>query len=114
MRIPGLMTILCWLLALAACGGSSDMGSVTTVNASCNPATIQSNGTSQCSFTLVCTGQACSTGVNWSATVGSINAAGLFTPPGTGASLKVTVTATSVFDPSRSGNTTVIVNPLTP
>lgn len=119
MRILGLFTTICALvalIALAACGGSGEnsTGTITSVTATCHPDSIRSNETSQCSFTLGCTGDACSTGVNWSATTGTINAAGLFTAPETGPTLKVTITATSVRDPSKSGNATVIVNPLTP
>lgn len=103
------------LSLLIACGGSSgnNATTITSVTASCSPSTILFGQTSQCSATVMGTGNF-SSAVTWSvsAGTGTISASGLFTPPSGGnASLLVTITATSTQDSSKSGTTTVIVNP---
>ena len=53
--------------------------------------------------------------VTWAASLGSISATGLLTaPPLTNAAQSLTVTATSVFDPTQSGTATVTVPAATP
>jgi len=47
--------------------------------------------------------------VSWTATAGTISAAGLFTAPVVAAGTAVTVTATSVADPSKTASATVTV-----
>ncbi len=83
---------------------------ITVVADSCSPATIQSGGTSQCTATVTGTGSY-SSAVIWSATAGTVSASGLFTAPAVSSSTTVTIRATSVQDASKSGSTTVIVNP---
>jgi hypothetical protein len=86
-------------------------GTITSVTISCAPSTIQYGQTSQCSASVSGTGNF-SSAVTWSASAGSISTTGLFTAPSSGnASLLVTVTATSVQDSTKSGSTTVTVNP---
>ncbi len=102
---------------MTACGGgnnnSSDInGKVLSVTASCNPTTIQGGQTSQCTAVVNATGKAeYNQAVNWSASAGSLNYAGLFTAPHTDASLQITITAVSTGDPSKVATTIVTVNP---
>lgn len=118
------------LVSTAACGGgarasgasasgaagsggsqSSVPPSISSVSVSCTPSAIAAQATSQCSATVQGTG-AYSSAVTWSASGGSISAAGLFTAP---ASLgNETITATSVEDPSQSGTAAVTVELQTP
>lgn len=65
---------------------------------------------SQCAATVLGTGNY-SSSVTWSATAGTINSSGFFTAPA--AVGTVTVTATSVQDTSKTGNTTVTVTTAT-
>jgi len=101
---------------MAACGGgggnNNGGSSITSVSVSCNPATVQSGQTSQCSASVSGTGNFSSV-VTWSASAGSINSSGLFTAPATNATLLVSITATSTQDSSKSGTATVTVNPAT-
>lgn len=82
---------------------------ITSVTASC-VSPITTAGTSVCTPTVTGTGSF-STAVTWAVTsgAGSVNPSGVFTPAGTGLS---TVTATSAQDPTKSGNDTVQVNPM--
>lgn len=100
-------------LILAGCGGAGGGGTtpppqspaITSVSASCNPASIQTNQTSQCSATVSETGSY-SSAVTWSATDGTITSAGVFTPSAAGTA---TITATSTADSTKSGSATVTV-----
>lgn len=78
------------------------------------PATASLTNSQQVQFTATVTNGA-SNNVTWSITpsVGSIDQTGLYTAPGTlTAVTKVTVTATSVSDPTKSGTAAVTVTPL--
>ncbi len=117
MRTFGMLLAVASVIAMAACGGGGGGGgttasTITSVTATCSPSTIQYGQTSQCSATVMGTGSF-SSAVTWTASAGSISSSGLFTAPSGGnASLLVTVTATSSQDPSKSGATTVTVNPV--
>ncbi|MGD1003706.1 MAG: hypothetical protein ABR884_04010, partial [Minisyncoccia bacterium] len=54
---------------------------VTNVSVTCNPATVNTNGTSACTATVSGTGSY-SSGVTWTTTLGSVNASGNYTAPG--------------------------------
>jgi len=79
---------------------------ITSVSASCLPATVQAHQTtttSQCSATVLGTGSY-SSAVTWSATYGAITTAGVYTAPLTvPASGTDTVTAVSTVDGTKSG-----------
>ena len=115
MQKLGLVLVVASLTLMAACGSSGNGGgssSITSVTASCSPSTILFGQTSQCSATVTGTGNF-SSGVTWMASAGTISTSGLFTAPsGGGVSLQVTITATSTQDTSKSGMTTVTVNPV--
>ncbi|GLH72763.1 hypothetical protein GETHLI_12650 [Geothrix limicola] len=83
--------------------------SIQVVSVSVSPATatVQVNGTQ--AFTATVSGSA-NTGVTWTATAGGITSAGVFTAPATAQT--VTVTATSVADPSKSASALVTVAPV--
>ncbi len=102
------------VIAMAACGGGggSSNSTVTGVTVTCSPSTITSGQTSQCTASVTGTGNF-STAVSWAASTGSISSTGLFTAPGTNASLQVMVTATSTQNTNVSGTATIIVNPTT-
>lgn len=84
---------------------------ITSVQVTCSPTTLSVNATSQCNAAVTGTGSY-SSAVTWTATVGNINANGLFTAPGTAGT--VTVTATSVQDSSVSGKASLTVQAQTP
>ena len=103
------------LLIMSSCGGSMGAAdappTITSVRVACTPATIPFSQTSQCSATVTGTGSF-SSAVNWSASVGTISAAGLLMPPGSiSSATTITVTATSVQDATKSASTTVIADP---
>jgi len=109
----------CGLLLLAACGGGGASSTqpppasptITSVAASCAPATIAVNATSQCAAAVQGTGNF-SSSVAWSASSGSITSSGLLTAPA--AAGPVTVTATSSQDATKFGTTTVTVQAVPP
>ncbi len=81
-------------------------GTVSSVDVICNPSSVQTGQLSSCSATVNGTG-AFSTGVNWSASGGSINPiTGQFSASSAGA---YTITATSQQDSTKSGTATVNV-----
>jgi phosphatidylinositol-3-phosphatase len=90
----------------AAVAVQAASSAITSVSVACNPATVNTNATSQCSATVKGSGNY-SSAVTWSASAGTINATGLFTAPASAGA--VTITATSVQDTSKSGNATVTV-----
>jgi hypothetical protein len=89
---------------------------VSGVTVFCSGSSVQAGSSLPCSAGVTGTGSF-STAVTWSASAGSINPAGLFTASTTNPS--VTLTATSVQDPTKSGTATIavgqniaIVNPI--
>jgi hypothetical protein len=78
---------------------------ITSVSVACSPTSILTTQTSTCSATVQGTGSY-SSGVNWTATGGTITSAGVFTPSGAGTA---TITATSTQDTTKSGTATVTV-----
>ncbi|HEY1160930.1 MAG TPA: alkaline phosphatase family protein [Terracidiphilus sp.] len=106
------------LLAAMACGCGSTgtqpppaSPTITSVAVTCTPATVNTNGTSQCSAAVQGTGSY-SSAVTWAVSAGAINASGLFTAPATAGS--VTVTAASTQDTTKSGEAAVTVQLQTP
>jgi hypothetical protein len=79
---------------------------ITSVQVACSPSTVNVGANSQCSATVKGTGSY-SSAVTWSASVGTINASGLFTAAATAGS--ATITATSVQDAAQSGEATLTV-----
>lgn len=112
---------LALLPVLTSCGGTnhpyidpppSSGSTVTAVSASCTPATIAVNATSQCSATVQGTG-GYSSAVSWTVKGGgSINTQGVFTAPASAAT--ITVTATSLQSTTLSGATTIKVQTTAP
>ena len=115
MRRLGILLVVGSLMLMVACGGSSGGGNastITSVTVTCSPSTITYGQTSQCSTLVSGTGNF-SSAVTWTASAGSISTSGLFTAPSAGnVSLLVTVTATSTQDTSKSGTSTITVNPV--
>jgi len=82
-----------------------------SVSVSPPSATLTTNGQQQ--FTATVTGSS-NTAVTWSMSpsAGTLTASGLYTAPGTiSASQAITITATSVADPTKSAAATVTLNP---
>ena len=105
--------LLTTTLFLATCGGGGGGGgspslapTITSVSVTCNPASVQTGQTSQCTATVTGTGSY-SSAVTWSASAGTINSSGLLTAPSTAGT--VTVTATSTQDATKSGTATVTI-----
>ena len=113
----------------SACGGggsnatSTPVSTITAVTSvSCNPTSVQTGQTSQCTATVTGTGNY-SSAVNWSvnsmqggnSSVGTISSSGLYTAPATVPNPNtVTVMAMSVQDNSKADNTTLTVTTTTP
>jgi hypothetical protein len=97
---------------LAACGNNNNtVATIISVSVSCSPSSIFSNQTSQCSATVKGTGNF-SPSVTWAQTAGSVTSSGAFSPPSVNSQTQVTITVTSVQDATKSGLTTITVNPL--
>jgi hypothetical protein len=95
-------------------------GLTTTVQFTLKPVTVKviaaiatMTGGAKTNFAARVYGDVNNTGVNWSASAGSITAAGVFTAPfPTTAATTVTITATSKIDTSKTATATTTVNPL--
>jgi hypothetical protein len=104
---------VCCLITLVACGssgGGSTTSTITLVGASCNPTSITSGQTSQCTASVSGTGSFSST-VSWTASGnGTITpAGGVFTASTVPFTTQVTITATSTQDTSKTGSTVITV-----
>ena len=109
----GLLLAVASIIGLAACGGGGGgSSSVTSVMVSCSPSTITSGASSQCTATVNGTGNF-STGVNWTASAGTISSSGVLTAPMVTTSLVDTVAATSIQNSGVGGTAFVTVNPTT-
>lgn len=86
---------------------ASPTSTITGVGVTCSPTTVAAGGTAQCSANVQGTGSY-NSAVTWSVSGGSITANGLVLAPASAGTL--TVTATSVQDPTRTGTATVAVN----
>ncbi len=115
-RKAALCLIFLGMLWVAGCSGGSfisttttQSSSITSVNVSCAPATLDPGQTSQCSATVTGTGTV-SNSVTWSAGSGSINNDGIYTAPSAVPTSGVdTVIATSNQDSKKSGAAAVKV-----
>jgi Protein of unknown function (DUF3443) len=116
MRRIGLLLVVGSVLWMASCGssgGGNGGSTITSVTVACSPSTVTSGQTSQCIATVMGTGSFSST-VTWSASpasAGTISSSGSVTAQTVATSTPVTITATSTQDTSKSGSTTVTVNP---
>jgi hypothetical protein len=98
------------ILLTAACGGGDEAGPPeVTITLSPGRATVEAGGSLKFRATIR---NATDTSVSWFATAGLISAKGDFTAPDTPRS--VTVTATSIADPSKSVSAAVTVAPVGP
>ena len=113
---------LCLMVGWFGCGGGNSSGvgnggngppasTITSVDVSCSPSSVQVNQTSKCSATVIGTGSF-SSAVTWSADNGSIDQSGNYTAPGNIA--MATVKATSIQDSTKSGTATITVNAVPP
>ena len=92
-----------YVVQVGAGGGAGVSVSVTPTSV-----TLSSSGTQQ--FTATVTGTS-NTGVNWTASTGSVNATGFYTAPTVQSTTQATVTATSQADSTKSATTSVTINP---
>ena len=84
---------------------------ITSVAVTCTPNPIQVSQTSQCSATVMGSGNY-SSAVIWTADYGSISTAGFYTAPATAPpSGRATITATSTQDSTKTGSMIVVVTP---
>src|SRR6202522_3605761 len=90
-------------------GGGVSSGGGVSVSVSPASVTLSSAGKQQ--FTATVSGTS-NTAVTWSATAGSFNATGLYVAPAVTEQTNVVVTATSVVDPTQSGNASVTIAPV--
>lgn len=112
MRFIATLAAICCLVALVACGGGSSTttSTITLVGASCNPTSITSGQTSQCTASVSGTGNF-SSAVTWTASGnGTITpAGGVFTAQTVPFTTQVTITATSTQDSTKTGSTVITV-----
>lgn len=106
-----LLLVMGTILWTVGCG-SNNNSTVTGVTVTCSASIIQSGQVDPCTATVTGTGNNFATTVNWTATAGSVSAAGLFTAPVTTSPTVVTITATSTQNMSKSGMATVTINPV--
>ncbi len=104
-RMLFLFSLLLGVLLADVRAWSASIQSI-AVSVSPSSVTVSAGGTQQ--FTATVQGTA-NTRVNWSATAGTITSSGVFTAPKVAATVSVTVTATSVADPTISASATVAV-----
>jgi len=90
-------------------GGGVTYGGGVSVTVSPASVTLSSAGKQQ--FTATVSGTS-NPSVTWSATAGSLNATGLYVAPAVTEQTNVVVTATSVVDPTKSGNASVTIAPV--
>jgi streptogramin lyase len=122
--ICSLLTVSCFVLVACGGGGGSSttpsQPTITAVNVSCTPASIQTGQTSKCSATVSGTGSY-NSAVSWTVDNGAIDQSGNYTPPVTATT--ATVKATSAQDSAKSGTaqitvtnstTSAVVNPTGP
>jgi len=113
LRFLALILTLAAIFGMPACGGgSSSSSSITGVSVTCSPTTLQSGQTSQCTATVTGSGTL-NTAVSWGSSAGTIDGNGVFTAQSVNGSATVTITATSVQDPTKNGSATVTVGPVT-
>jgi hypothetical protein len=111
-----MIVVLATALMLGSCGGtgggwSSGGGGVTI---SVSPATKTLFPTQQQQFTATVAGSS-NTGVNWTASTGTVDGNGLYTAPASvTASTQATVTAVALADVTRSAQATVTIQAPTP
>ena len=84
---------------------------VISVAPSCVPAKILTNQTSSCTASVQGTGNF-NNGVNWTSSGGNVTPSGTFNPPAVTTETNVTITATSKQDNTKTGATSVIVDPV--
>ena len=102
------------LAVLAGCGGASSTSNPppSQVSVSVNPAAVTLIGGATQTFTATVLNDSTNAGVNWTATTGSVTAAGVYTAPAPVTAGTVTVTATSKADATKSASATVtLLNP---
>jgi hypothetical protein len=106
-----LSALACLSLGCAVISGnqSASNPSNPTINLSPATATISSGSKQQFSATQTSTSN---TAVTWQASAGTISSSGLFTAPSVTSSSKVTVTATSAADGTKTATSEVTVVPL--
>ena len=100
--------VLVLLVGLLGCNPASSVQSVTVTPAS---AALQS-GSSIALQAVVAGSGSFNAGVTWTASAGTVSAAGEFTAPSVSVSTVVTVRATSLQDPSQSSAATITVTPI--
>ncbi|HLZ43896.1 MAG TPA: putative Ig domain-containing protein [Candidatus Sulfotelmatobacter sp.] len=107
-----LFAVIASVLWLTSCTGvSSGPGQNSNpivVSVTPPAASIRSSASQQ--FTAMVSNTS-NTGVNWSASQGSISASGVYTAPTVTANTKVTITATSMADSSQSGTASLTITP---
>jgi hypothetical protein len=82
---------------------------VTNVSVACNPAAVLTNGISACTATVSGTGSY-SSGVTWTTTLGSVNASGNYTAPGSAGTATVKACSTQSGYTNVCGTTQITVS----
>jgi GTPase involved in cell partitioning and DNA repair len=106
------VTVLMLVITLISCGGSGGSdgggGGGGGVLISVNPKTRTLFPTQQQQFTATVTGST-NNAVNWTASLGTIDASGLYTAPPVTSTSMATVTAVALADVTRSSSATVTI-----
>src|ERR1019366_5746774 len=105
--LPGFLA----LTFLAGCGGSGTPA-VPVISVSLSPTSTTLIGGAAQTFTATLTNDSANAGVAWTASVGSITSAGVYTAPSPVTTASATVTATSKTDSSKSMSATITLTPI--
>jgi len=85
---------------------------LTPISVAVLPTTATLIGGATQQFTATVTADGSSSGVTWSATIGSISTSGLYTAPAVVTTTTATITATSVKDTTKTATATVTLTPI--
>jgi len=110
-----LLIILMLMLTLVSCGGSGGSdggGGGGGVTISVSPKTKSLFPTQQQQFTATVAGST-NNAVNWTASLGTVDAAGLYTAPAVTTTSAATITAVALADVTRSASAAVTIQPPT-
>jgi hypothetical protein len=85
---------------------------LTPISISVSPTTVTLIGGATQTFTATVTADGTNTGVTWTASIGTITSAGVYTAPAVITGTSATVTATSKTDTTKSASATITLTPI--
>src|ERR1700761_7570462 len=110
LRIFVLFSLLGMLMGCS--GGTNSQGTPPPISVAITPGSAVLAGGATQTFTAIVSNDSTNAGVNWSASAGTISAAGLYTAPVPVTTATAVITATSKSDTSKSASATVTLTPI--